>query len=250
MRFPGHALFSTRFLPSHPIAPSTAAPVVWTLQLWHCIACVHLSLFQTHKTKSLPSPLHQIDLVTAAHAGWGAVGQTLDKLPAVLKHRLLRHLQYDGVPMTVLAEWFRIQGYGAEVVSAGAVNLDVFRADVERAFRADVKFEGAPGSNPSAAALSDVHDHGEATLLLMVNYSRSALGQRMFSDGHYAPVAGLHPGLDKVLLLEVNSRRYPSVWVDVSHLWAAVHTRVGNGAWRGYLRILEPPQMGRQGHVA
>eukprot|EP00931_Biecheleriopsis_adriatica_P068293 TRINITY_DN42267_c0_g1_i1.p1 TRINITY_DN42267_c0_g1~~TRINITY_DN42267_c0_g1_i1.p1 ORF type:complete len:274 (+),score=36.63 TRINITY_DN42267_c0_g1_i1:77-898(+) len=140
----------------------------------------------------------------------------LDSLPGWLKYHLLSHLQYDGAPMALLAEWFRVLGFQADVVSSGEVDEDELRKDVAAAF-------------PS--------DGSARTRCLLVNYSRTVIGQRMFSGGHYAPVGGFHEPSDKVLLLEVNSWRYPSVWVNLPLLWSAMHTRVGNGTWRGYLRV-------------
>uniref|UniRef100_A0A7S4UP31 glutathione gamma-glutamylcysteinyltransferase n=1 Tax=Alexandrium monilatum TaxID=311494 RepID=A0A7S4UP31_9DINO len=154
-----------------------------------------------------------------SHYGFGC----LEPLPAHAKHLLLRHLQYDGVPLSLIGEWFRVQGYGAEAVSAGDSDIAAFRSDVLTVFPS------------SAAELPPA-----ARRYLMVNYSRQVVGQRMFSGGHYAPLGGYHRGLDKVLVLDVNSWRYPSVWVDLPLLWAAVHTRVGNGSWRGYLRVAGP----------
>ncbi|CAE8701312.1 unnamed protein product, partial [Polarella glacialis] len=65
-----------------------------------------------------------------SHYGCGA----LDGLPGPVKYHLLRHLQYDGSPMSLLAEWFRAQGLDAEAVSAGDVDADTFRSDVLAAF--------------------------------------------------------------------------------------------------------------------
>ncbi|CAE7475943.1 PCS3 [Symbiodinium pilosum] len=91
-----------------------------------------------------------------------------------------------------------------------------------------------------AAALQPSPSFGSKRPFLLVNYSRSAIGQRMFSGGHYAPIAGYNAKEDKVLLLEVNCWRYPSVWVDLPSLWLAIQTQVANGNWRGYLRIRTP----------
>lgn len=149
-----------------------------------------------------------------AHFGWPG----LDALPLSLKKALLTHLQYDGLPMSLLAEWFSAQGYVVDVVDGGSLTVERLRSDVAQAF------SGVPGSR----------------MYLFMNYSRTAMGQIVFSGGHYAPMAGFHRGADKVLLLEVNSWRYTSVWVSLPRLWSAVHTQVGNGAWRGYLRIRVP----------
>eukprot|EP00933_Yihiella_yeosuensis_P020278 TRINITY_DN16287_c0_g3_i1.p1 TRINITY_DN16287_c0_g3~~TRINITY_DN16287_c0_g3_i1.p1 ORF type:complete len:277 (+),score=39.44 TRINITY_DN16287_c0_g3_i1:35-832(+) len=158
-----------------------------------------------------------------SHFGW----DFLDNLPGSVKYPLLCHLQYDGVPMSLLGEWLKAQNFSIETVSAGEIDEKVFRSDIEAAFP------------PSADKGHEERRH------LLVNYSRSTVGQRMFSGGHYAPIGGFQRASDKVLLLEVNSWRYPSVWVDLPLLWEATHTRVGNGKWRGYLRISSSPHTSR-----
>jgi len=166
------------------------------------------------------------------HYGWGPWGTVMDYMPALFKRNLLQHIQYDGVPMNVLAEWFRVQGWKAEPISAGDADLQTFRKDIEAAFPA--KQEPATTSSSSAGGQEGKH-------YVMVNYSRVVVGQILFSGGHYAPIGGFHPELDKVLILDVNTRRYPSVWADLPLVWDAVHTQTGNGAWRGYLRLQAPP---------
>lgn len=111
--------------------------------------------------------------------------------------RLLRHLMFDGVPLTLLAQWFRVQGYVVEEVSAADADVETFRADIARAY-------------PERSA--------QRRLYLLVNYSRRAVGQVMFSGGHWAPVGGFHPASGKVLVLDVNSRRYDLVRVGGEHM--------------------------------
>ncbi|CAE7597164.1 Glutathione gamma-glutamylcysteinyltransferase 3 [Symbiodinium microadriaticum] len=158
----------------------------------------------------------EVDMQAPLMSAYGLDG--LDKLPSFLKYALLSHLQYDGAPLALLAEWFRILGFKVDLVSAANIKEDTFRADVAAAF----------ACCPSTAT---------SRQYVLVNYSRSVVGQRMFSGGHYAPIGGFNAEEDKVLLLEVNSWRYPSVWVDLPRLWLATHTQVANGNWRGYLRI-------------
>ncbi|CAL1155189.1 unnamed protein product [Cladocopium goreaui] len=143
----------------------------------------------------------------------------LDSLPGMLKYWLLSHLQYDGAPLALLAEWLRLLDFDVQIKSAGNLDEDAFRADVAECFPSLDRGDPWPRN------------------YILVNYSRSVVGQRMFSGGHYAPIGAFHQEEDKVLLLEVNSWRYPSVWVDLPLLWQATHTQVGNGTWRGYLRI-------------
>eukprot|EP00435_Cladocopium_sp_Y103_P058402 s580_g20.t1 len=117
----------------------------------------------------------------------------LDSLPGMFKYWLLSHLQYDGAPLALLAEWLRLLDFDVQIKSAGNLDEDAFRADVAECF------PSLDGGDPCPRNY------------ILVNYSRSVVGQRMFSGGHYAPIGGFHQEEDKVLLLEVNSWRYPSV---------------------------------------
>ncbi|CAK9082571.1 unnamed protein product [Durusdinium trenchii] len=127
----------------------------------------------------------------------------LDALPALLKYWLLSHLQYDGAPLALLAQWLRLLDFDVEILSSADLDEDAFREDVLATF----------------SSSSD-----ESRRFLLINYSRSVVGQRMFSGGNIVPIGGLHEKEDKV-------------WVDLPLLWQATHTQVGNGSWRGYLRI-------------
>ena len=140
----------------------------------------------------------------------------------------------------MLAEWFRAHGFRVDTVSGGEVTEAAFREDIAASFdfEADsfqTNFQNKLGNRKSQETLPE-----HSRRYLLVNYSRLKLGQKRFSGGHYAPVGAVNYGMDRVLLLEVNQWRYPSVWVNISELWSAIQTQAGNGSWRGYLRLDAP----------
>ena len=74
---------------------------------------------------------------------------------------------------------------------------------------------------------------------LLVNYHRSALGQR--GGGHISPLAAYDDRTDRVLILDVARYRYPSVWVPSESLWNAIRmVDSSSGRSRGVLRISNP----------
>ena len=71
---------------------------------------------------------------------------------------------------------------------------------------------------------------------LVANYLRPTLGQA--GGGHIAPLAAFHAPSDRVLILDVARYRYPSVWVPVADLWAAIRTLDStSGRSRGLVTI-------------
>mmetsp|Transcript_43768 Transcript_43768/g.101093 ORF Transcript_43768/g.101093 Transcript_43768/m.101093 type:complete len:288 (-) Transcript_43768:98-961(-) len=226
------------------VAPELLAAVQRQEHPAFCAAAAATSVTAAHNT-GIVSQWNMVEAFQKAkarhvfsHYGW----HILDWLPDAVRYPLLRHLLFDGMPMALLAEWFRCQGYLAKVVSGEFTTAETLREDILQAFSPARAGEGAAGSSLRGTGFRKY---------IIVNYSRTAMGQRMFSGGHYAPVGGFHAGDDKVLLLEVNSFRYPSVWVDVRMLANAVATKVNSGkTWRGYLCITCPPDAGDAGHGA
>jgi hypothetical protein len=83
---------------------------------------------------------------------------------------------------------------------------------------------------------------GRAGDYVLVNYQRSALGQR--PGGHISPVAAYSEASDRFLVLDVASHRYPAVWVRSADLWAAVHTiDPASGRTRGFVVVGERPSV-------
>lgn len=100
-----------------------------------------------------------------------------------------------GVTLEQFACLARCNGARADLRRPDTAPLDAFRADL----RAAVTSPDGP--------------------VFAVAYSRRALGQT--GDGHFSPVAGLHPGRDLALVLDVARFKYPPHWVPVPALWEA-----------------------------
>eukprot|EP00434_Breviolum_minutum_P005041 symbB.v1.2.004447.t1/scaffold249.1/size274694/6 len=82
----------------------------------------------------------------------------LDSLPGLVKYVLLSHLQYDGAPLALLAEWLRVLDFDVQIKSSGNLDEDVFRADVAACY-------------PS----SEISDETHSRNYMLVNYSRWSL---------------------------------------------------------------------------
>lgn len=71
---------------------------------------------------------------------------------------------------------------------------------------------------------------------LLVNYDRRGLGQQ--GGGHISPLAAYDASGDRVLILDVARYRYPSVWVELGDLLAAMRsTDASSGRSRGLLIV-------------
>jgi len=118
-----------------------------------------------------------------------------------------------GMTLDELGRLLGRHGVAVEVVHADAQTLDGFR--------------------------SRLRDNlGRSGDYVLVNYQRSALGQR--SGGHISPVAAYSEASDRFLVLDVAAHRYPAVWVRSADLWAAVHTvDPASGLTRGFVVVRE-----------
>ena len=56
--------------------------------------------------------------------------------------------------------------------------------------------------------------------VLVATYSRGVLKQT--GTGHFSPIAGYHPGSDRVLILDTARFKYPPHWVQLSLLFEAM----------------------------
>jgi glutathione gamma-glutamylcysteinyltransferase len=56
--------------------------------------------------------------------------------------------------------------------------------------------------------------------MLICSFSRSVLKQT--GTGHFSPIGGYVPSMDKVLVMDVARFKYPSYWVDIETLWNAM----------------------------
>jgi glutathione gamma-glutamylcysteinyltransferase len=75
---------------------------------------------------------------------------------------------------------------------------------------------------------------------VVCNYARSPLGQT--GDGHFSPIAALHPARDQALVLDVARFKYPPHWVPVERLYAAMAAPDSEtGQPRGWLSVGRAP---------
>ena len=77
----------------------------------------------------------------------------------------------------------------------------------------------------------------DPNFFVMCSYSRTAVGQTRFSGGHVAPLGGYDAENDRVLVHEVNTWRYPSVWVETEVIWKAIRTTTAVGSYRGVVLV-------------
>eukprot|EP01062_Namystynia_karyoxenos_P043812 TRINITY_DN32099_c0_g1_i1.p1 TRINITY_DN32099_c0_g1~~TRINITY_DN32099_c0_g1_i1.p1 ORF type:complete len:306 (+),score=66.97 TRINITY_DN32099_c0_g1_i1:82-918(+) len=158
-----------------------------------------------------------------------------DLFPDAAKIRLNEHLKYDGLPCGAAVALLR--AYGLHAVYHPAE----LAADESGAVQAGNDDE-VPGDLQSFEAAVAAAVQGAGTVVV-ANYFRGALEQR--GTGHFAPVGGLHRGGGgspaRMLVLESNSWRYPSLWAPVSTLWRAIATWTPNGRRRGYIVVSRRP---------
>jgi glutathione gamma-glutamylcysteinyltransferase len=131
--------------------------------------------------------------------------------------RSLEEIRRLGLSLDEVACLARCNGTDVALQRAGAdYSLDAFRATVIESSTQ----EGAP--------------------LLIVNYSRQALGQT--GDGHFSPIGGYHAGSDSVLVLDTARFKYPPHWVPLELLFAGMQARDGaTGKPRGWLGLRARP---------
>lgn len=85
--------------------------------------------------------------------------------------------------------------------------------------------------------------------LLLINYERAHVGQQKM--GHISPVAAYHAPTDRLLILDVATHKYPSVWVPLESVWRAMRAPLNprSTTTRGFVivhaRAYEPIGLGR-----
>lgn len=120
-------------------------------------------------------------------------------------------LSFTGLTLKEMGAFLRAHGLHVRGVHAGRSDLSSFR-------------------DAAGAAL------GEAGTFLVVNYDRRILGQS--GGGHISPVGAFDAGTDRVLILDVATRKNPFTWVPLPLLWAAMDTvDSDSGQTRGYLLV-------------
>lgn len=130
--------------------------------------------------------------------------------PSVEAHPL--KVSFIGMSLREFGALLRAHGADVTVVEAAASDADAFR----QAARANLRNEG---------------DY------LVVNYGRQHLGQRPM--GHISPLAAYHAPSDRVLILDVAAHKYPSVWVRLDEVWAAMNAPLNpeTTTTRGYVVV-------------
>ncbi|CAD7942196.1 unnamed protein product [Amoebophrya sp. A120] len=121
-----------------------------------------------------------------------------------------------------------------EYISGDSLSLDEFRRNVLE--KLGVRRPGR-GTGSRTTTSSGIKAEDEDPFLAIVSYSRTAVGQKHFSGGHVAPIGGYDPENDRVLILEVNVWRYPSVWIPTELLWRGIRTTTAVGISRGLLKV-------------
>ena len=72
--------------------------------------------------------------------------------------------------------------------------------------------------------------------MLIVNYSRSAVGQT--GNGHFSPIGGFDAATDRALVLDTARFKYPPHWMPVELLFAAMQERdADTGDTRGWMLL-------------
>jgi len=162
------------------------------------------------------------------------------------KQMLIRRLMYDGTPVNALYEFFNAPVVRDELgikdleyISAGSLDsveqLEQLFGDSFSSCDSGTNSSNASAEGQDGGSSETHHDHGRTYII--ASYSRTVVGQTRFSGGHVAPIGAFDPVTRKVLIWEVNSWRYPSIWVDSSTFLDALRTQTGVGMWRGLLKI-------------
>lgn len=123
------------------------------------------------------------------------------------KRNLEQGLTFEELVSNAKCEGLSLEGYFAsnnaslKTASMETKDLDHFRSVLRR----------TQLSNDDEDSKND---------MLICSFSRSVLKQT--GTGHFSPIGGYIPSLDKVLVMDVARFKYPSYWVDVKTLWNAM----------------------------
>jgi Phytochelatin synthase len=120
-----------------------------------------------------------------------------------------------GMSLNNVAEVLGVYGVSVDIHYADASGIDVFR-------RLAVDYLSKPGGH------------------VIVNYSRSALGQE--GRGHISPLGAYDADSDRFLILDVARYKAPAVWVSTKQLFNAMAELKGSRKvmTRGFLLIRTP----------
>ncbi|KAJ1624615.1 Phytochelatin synthase-domain-containing protein [Pavlovales sp. CCMP2436] len=110
-----------------------------------------------------------------------------------------------GISLREFATLARCQDASVELHYASACTLDEFREAISRVCR-PTPIDGIPPDR------------------LVVSFDRRKINQT--GSGHFSPVAGYHPGEDRILVLDTARFKYPPFWVRVDMMWEAMRAQV------------------------
>jgi len=110
-------------------------------------------------------------------------------------------------------------------------------AKVLEAYGASVDLREAASSSAGSFRELAVRHLSEPGRYVIVNYSRSSLGQE--GAGHTSPLGAYDAETDRFLILDVARYRAPAIWITSDHLFAAMAApkSPGNPQSRGFLLI-------------
>ena len=135
---------------------------------------------------------------------------------AASKVRGSLQVTFGGMSLHELAALLRAHGLEATVFYASETGIDTFRSVAKQNLQTE-------------------------TDMLLVNYQRAALGQEEM--GHISPIAAYNVTADRLLVLDVASYKYPSVWVHTEAMWKAMNTTdPASGRSRGFVVVREGQQ--------
>lgn len=112
-------------------------------------------------------------------------------------------------------------------------------ADVLGVYRLEVEAHYASASSPEAFRARALDYLGRDDHHVIVNYSRTALGQS--GPGHISPLGAYDAESDRFLILDTSRYKAPPVWVRADALFAAMAEPIRDGGrTRGFLLVRKP----------
>jgi glutathione-S-conjugate glycine hydrolase len=180
-----------------------------------------ISHFETQKSlthcgpASIAMVLHALELPAPPAAAYGPYRLfTQENVLNELTDSIIsdQAVERRGMSLADVAHVLRAYGASVDIHHAGASGIEMFRTLA-------VDYLGNPGRH------------------VIVNYSRSALGQE--GPGHISPLGAYDADSDRFLILDVSRYKAPAVWVSTERLFEAMAEPVGPGKTRtrGFLLI-------------
>lgn len=184
-----------------------------------------IAQFETQKSTAHCGPASIVMVLNAlevpAPAAFGSYRLfTQDNIFDALSEPIItdRAVARRGMALIEVASVLRTFGLSVDVHYANQSSIDEFRGKA-------VEHLGRPRSH------------------VIVNYSRTALGQD--GPGHISPLGAYDADSDRFLILDVSRYKAPAVWVLAERLFAAMAEPIGPDAGtRGFLLIRAPAKQG------